>query len=388
MLLKEHLTKAILKKRGFTDAVLKKNEDIISSIKVENNNTVLIIESFLKHGEVYPALIHYLLELGYNVHLFRLEEHQKNESLCRTDFDNKRFKTFQFPIMPESDTFFELLNSYKYIFVTTLFTHDGYNFANALEKGFLEKYNKKNTFFIDHDFLSINNGLSSIEQRLFEQGKLFTLRDGIEILGHKIPFISPTWLGEYSYPEKKGKTHFICIGGGYQKNLRNFKLLFNSIDTLIQNGESNFCITFIGNTRDMLAEYLNEENEKYIKIYGFTDFQTLYKKLEESHFLIFNIDETCKEYNKYLKNGITGQYLLSLAFAKPAIILEDLAKAYKFDNCSIMYKENLVSALKNAIQLSQKDYKILQSKLEEKNNILQIQSIENLENYIPRRRIK
>lgn len=380
--IKEQLAKAIAQKRGFTDEVLKENEEIISSIEVVNDKTIAVIESFRKHAEVYPAIIYYFLEMGYDVHLFRLQEHQKDESLCRANFDKDHFKIFQFPIMPESESFFELLNSYKFIFVNTIFTHDGYNFANALDGGYLKKYNKDNVYFIDHDFVSLQKNLETIEKRMFEQNKLFVLRDGIEILGQKLPYVSPTWFGEYRTPTKKEKTHFICVGGGYQKNLRNFERLFCSLNSLIEAGNTDFDLTVIGATREMLDEYLTAENEMYINILGFATYEALYKCMEASHFIIFNIDETCNEYEKYLKTGITGSYSLSLAFSKPAIILEDLAKAYGFTEFSLMYSDDLAVVLRKAIETTQDEYQILQKRITDINNNLQKMSIKNLKTYI------
>ena len=95
---------------------------------------------------------------------------------------------------------------------------------------------------------------------------------------------------------------------------------------------------------------------------------------------MYNTDNTVNEYSKYLKLGITGSYLLNIAFAKPALVYEELAKAYELTDCSITYTDNLYSAMKKAIEFPQSEYDAMQEKLAETNIELQQQSRENLKN--------
>ena len=380
MSLQDRLNKIMAQKRGFTDVVLEENSCILNDLRNEiiNDNTIVVIESHKKHAEVYPSIIHYFLELGFNVHLYCLKEHLKENSLCRVQFDSSKFKIFAFPIMPESDEFFEHLTKYKYIFIDTIFTHDGYNFINALDKGYSQKYNKDNVYCIDHDFVSVQKGIETIEQRMIANNKTFVLRDKIEILGKKLPFVVPSWFGNYSIPQKNDKTHFISVGGGYQNNLRNFRLLFNSIDKLIDNGEVNFDVTFIGATKEMLKDLITSKNEKFLNILGFTDFFTLYNSVEQSHFLLYNIDDTCNEYEKYLNTGVSGSYALGLGFSKPAIIFEQMVDVYGLRNVSLTYGKDLYSTMQKAICMNNNDYQKICSDLAILNKNLMTQSFNNM----------
>ena len=381
--MQERLARIMAEKRKLSDTdALAVNEQLnkITSTGIAEN-TVAVIESHKKHGEVYPSAIKYFLDLGYNVHLLHLEDHKKENSLCRCNFDAARFKDFVFPRMPETEEFFKILTHYKFIFVMTMFTHDGYNFLNALEKNYMQKYNKNNVFCIDHDFVSLQKNMESIEQRFLDAGKVFVLRDGIHYKEKLLPFVSPTFFGDYKITPKNRKTNFICVGGGWQNNLRNFKLLFNNINLLIENQHTGFEVTFIGATRSMLEGFITPQNEVFLDIRGFTPFSELYDCMEQSDYILFNIDDSCNEYEKYLHLGITGSYSLALGFAKPAIIFKPLISVYNMQNAALGYtKDTFYDALLQAMQQSDKDYQTLQNNMH-KLNISCIQaSLQNLKN--------
>lgn len=382
--MKERLAKIMAQKRGVTPEILEKNNKVINQIKEfeTKNNTVAIIESHKKHAEVYPSVIKYFLDLGYNVHLFHLEEHVELDSLKNCNFDKEKFQTFAFVKMPETQEFFDLLNNYTLIFVATMFTHDGYNFLNALEENYMKKYSKENVFCIDHDFTSIQKGIQTIEQRFLDNNKVFVLRDNIKYNNKKIPFISPIYLGEYKLEKHilNNKKEFVCVGGSLQDNLRNLDLLFKSIGKLIDNGVRNFKVIFVGTTEKNLENWLTDINRPFIDIRGFLPFDEMNKTIINSDFLMYNTDNTVNEYSKYLTLGITGSYSLNIAFIKPALVYEELAKAYELDDCSILYTADLYSAMKKAIELSQSEYDAMQEKLIAKNQKLQQQSRENLKN--------
>lgn len=382
--MKERLAKIMAQKRGVTSEVLTKNNEIINLIKgtETKNNTIAIIESHKKHAEVYPSVIKYFLDLGYNVHLFHLEEHVELDSLKNCNFPKEKFQTFAFVKMPETQEFFDLLNNYTLIFVATMFTHDGYNFLNALEENYIKKYSKENVFCIDHDFTSIQKGIQTIEQRFLDNNKVFVLRDNIKYNNKNLPFISPIYLGDYKLEKHilNNKKEFVCVGGSLQDNLRNLDLLFKSIDKLIDEGINNFKVIFVGTTEKNLENWLTDINRPFIDIRGFLPFDEMNKTIINSDFLMYNTDSTVNEYSKYLTLGITGSYSLNIAFAKPALVYDELAKAYELADSSITYTDDLYSAMKKAIELPQIEYDTMQEKLIAKNQKLQQQSRENLKN--------
>lgn len=159
-------------------------------------------------------------------------------------------------------------------------------------------------------------------------------------------------------------------------------MLFSAINTLIDNNIDNFRIIFIGYTESSLNDFLNDENKKYTDIKGFVPFDIMIDLMSDADFIIYNIDESSSQYNKYLNWGITGSYNLTLAFSKPSLIYEKLAKAYKIDDCSIVYTNDLYYAMKSAIQMPEDKYKEMQTKILKINNELQEKSLQNLKDIL------
>ena len=208
------------------------------------------------------------------------------------------------------------------------------------------------------------------------------MRDNIKYNNKNLPFISPIYLGDYKLDKHilNNKKEFVCVGGSLQDNLRNLDLLFKSINKLIGEGINNFKVIFVGTTEKNLENWLTDINRPFIDIRGFLPFDEMNKTIINSDFLMYNTDNTVNEYSKYLTLGITGSYSLNIAFAKPALVYDELAKAYELADSSITYTDDLYSAMKKAIELSQSEYDIMQEKLIAKNQKLQQQSRENLKN--------
>ena len=134
-------------------------------------------------------------------------------------------------------------------------------------------------------------------------------------------------------------------------------------------------------TEKNLENWLTDINRPFIDIRGFLPFDEMNKTIINSDFLMYNTDNTVNEYSKYLTLGITGSYSLNIAFIKPALVYEELAKAYELDDCSILYTNDLYSAMKKAIDFPQGEYDIMPKKLIAKNQKLQEKSRNNLKNF-------
>lgn len=348
------------------------------------DNTVAIIESFTYHAVIQPSIIKYFLELGYNVHLYNLPSHQKSNALIRCDFNKNNFNVFTFPYFPNEQNFYDLFLNYKVIFVCTLFTHNGYNFANNMNTNYQLRYNKNNVYFIDHDLISVQKNINTIEQGLLDNNKIFVLRNNILYKNRILPFVSPIDFGNIKSTQKHSDiVNFISIGGGFTKNVHNFTALFDYIDKLIANNIKNFHISFIGVTKEHLEPYLTDDNQKYISVFGYVSFEKLYTEIEQADFILFNIDRNSNVYEKYSKYGISGSYLLSLGFRKPALVYEELSYIYNIENCCLPYNEKtFYDALVHAINMDIEDYQILQENLEALKENLQRISIENLKTVI------
>ncbi len=357
-------------------------EEIHAAITTEvNENTVALIEPHLWHSEVYPSIIKYFLDLGFSVHLFLLKENFNMKSLCRFIYNDKQLKIFQLTDMPLTQKFFDKLLKYKYIFIETLCTHQGYRFILNFEEKYLNKYCKENVYSIVHDVLSHYPTLDSPEKKFLKKHKAFVLRDGIKYNNLDVPYLAALYYGKINITHKnKNFTKFISIGGNKQ-GLRDFKSLMDSVDKLIEDNV-NFEVVFVGVSAEKISQYITEKNKNHIKIRGTISYEKLYEEIEESDFILFNISSDSKDYKKYLKGGITGSYSLCLGFAKPGVIYKDLAEAYKLDDKGITYTKDLYQALKTAANMSNEEYQTIQQKLNFAKKELETCSLKNLEEMI------
>jgi hypothetical protein len=352
-----------------------KVQDFIRNAAV-TRPTVVLFEPHAWHGQVYPAFIKYFLDLGYDVHLLVNAQEAKMDSLVNCDFPSDRFKMFPFEHFPQTQEFYEFLLNYEYLFLMTTLTHDGFHYALQLEENFLKKYNKENLYCISHELSSLKNEASTFESRMLDNDKVFVLRGGINAKGKELQFISPTDIGNIKTAPKNKKTRFISIGGVWKKNIRDFSELFDAIKSL--HGE-DFEVVFIGVGRVLLEPYLTPEIEKHITVLGKVPYGELYSEMEKADFILFNINEKSVDYEKYMRYGITGNYMNTVAFQVPGLVYEELGREYRLDETrAIHYTDDLYGAMKRAIEMPQQQYDQMQKSLGELKKELETKSLENM----------
>ena len=102
----------------------------------------------------------------------------------------------------------------------------------------------------------------------------------------------------------------------------------------------------------------------FYKIFNYNvDFPIFYKDVYNCDFIILTLDP---EYNKEYKNRkVTGSAQLSYGFVKPVLINENFKNIYNItsENSFIYNEKNFYNIMKNAINQSNKDYKIMQHNL-------------------------
>lgn len=381
--LKSRLSGIIEAKMKLSDADSSIND--VETERLKNteivDKTVAIIEPHAMHGEVYPSIIKYFMDLGYNVHLLTTISNKETNSLVRCSFDKDRFSAFYFSKIPSNQGFFDLLRRYDYILDETILTADGYYFALKLEENYINKYNKDNVFAICHDVISIQKSANP-EIRFLKKKKTFVLKDNIMFEGKNLPYIYPIYFGDIKTDKKNNnQTNFIAVGGSNKENLRNFKLLFEAIEKLIDDN-LKFNLTIVGVTKDRIEKYINEKNKNYLKTIGKVDFETLFQNVEDADYILFNIDSKCIEYEKYRDGGVTGTLNLCLGFEKPAIIFNELSEKYNLKNCSLGYDKDLYSCMKKAISLDANRYKTMQTNIHKLKEIYNKNSLNNLKMFL------
>ena len=97
------------------------------------------------------------------------------------------------------------------------------------------------------------------------------------------------------------------------------------------------------------------------------------------------LDPENKAHDRYIKDGVSGTFQLVYGFNKLCIVNSKFASVYWLDEKnSILYKENkdLTNALKLAIEMTQKEYSLIQDNLKVVSEELYKKSLANLVNML------
>ena len=144
---------------------------------------------------------------------------------------------------------------------------------------------------------------------------------------------------------------------------------------------TNFEITIIGLSGKI---DIPDELANYIKFKGKLPFAEMYKEMEKADFFLPLLDPSNEWHRRYLNETTTGSRQLILGFLKPCLINEEFANAYDFNqNNSIIYQQNnLLNAMKAAININSEEYEKLQKNLNLLAQNIYKESLQNLKDSI------
>ena len=110
----------------------------------------------------------------------------------------------------------------------------------------------------------------------------------------------------------------------------------------------------------------------------------MYKEMEKADFFLPLLDPSNEWHRRYLNETTTGSRQLILGFLKPCLINEEFANAYDFNqNNSIIYQQNnLLNAMKAAININSEEYEKLQKNLNLLAQNIYKESLQNLKDSI------
>lgn len=337
------------------------------------------VENFDFHGDCIPSYIKYFLDLGFSVDLYITKAQASSGLFDCCAFDSAKLNVYTFTKFPTSEKFFDHLAKYKFVFLLTLFCREKTYYSKLLinyfeKNGILDKF-----YCINHaTFLYPTN--KDLELKVLKH--TFTLRDGIKFNDKEYPFISPIYFGEFANKIKMQKNKivkFACFMRNVQSNMKNYSALFDAIRKLLAEGIENFEIIFTGITEQDIAQYVDESVKRHLKLVGKLPYKDMYNMVLEADYILLNIDETTKDYKKYLTGGISALCLLSLGFVRPCIIDSTLGKQYHLENSAILYEFGAIyDAMKRAITMSDDEYNQMERNLSQVAEDLKYKSIANI----------
>ncbi|MCL2242941.1 MAG: hypothetical protein FWC03_00560 [Treponema sp.] len=332
---------------------------------ITRENSCCIIEFTPFHGENFPSLTKYLLDLGYNVDVVYRKPLKKKSHSNRNDLS--LFSCFSGNIKVRIYTLSSmdmnlLLRSsaavlYKHILIVTYSDY------------------MKNSHFYGVDFTKLNPvcmmHYPDISNDYFKTNKIISPVK-MDCYDRKPPFmVSMHYFGNFLKKDKFKTTTFVTLNA-IDLPRRNLYLLFFACDKLYKKGITNFTVKVLGDGLPVPERFHNN-----FEVFGFLEYLNMFKEISDSNFFLALIDQASVEYT----NRASGSYGLSYGLKKPIILHRKFSYAPSFnDENSILYNDNdeLSDAMEKCINMSNDDYLSLVSSLEISERKLYETSVNNL----------
>ncbi|MDR1027219.1 MAG: hypothetical protein LBL46_02270 [Rickettsiales bacterium] len=344
-------------------------------------NSVLVLDFTNGHLEVLASVVHYFLELGYNVDIGLTPENIANDGIDCFNFPTDRVRVVSVDEKTRySPLFTRGFLRYDWIFLNTsdVYSAKEHNAVDYVKK-YCWQYYKNNLYFITH---GNSEWREKIPPKIARELLPFDWKiHRFPIYGHISNYLSPTWFAPVAKDSPKNKTTRFFIAGGIQnknKERRDHNILF---DALMRNG--NLRVVVIGR-RENQSESLviPDELKETLDFCGTLTYRQMYQELNKSDFILSgcNADNPVQNY-EYLKNCASGNYGLSIGFSKPLVIPTEYAKAAGLDaSTAIVYdgeRETLADAIGRAIKMTPAEYASMTKNISELRARLQSETMDN-----------
>lgn len=343
------------------------------------NNSVLLIEANVVHGECLPSHAKHLKELGYNVDVIVTPGIDKENPFCLSkslcdhyfvlnlDDMNKVFKS-------------NLIQEYKYGIIASHYLYYGPSIETAPSffDFFAVTNEPQNGFIIFEHHLDRCNPIFMKEKRVL---RLADFDDN----NSNFPSCSNTYCGEFKFHNKNKITNFISIGE-LSAFRRNSSLLIEAVSNLVANGIDNFKITIIGNGT---LENLPKNIASKFEIKGRLPFKDMYEEIANADYLLTLLDPENVDHDRYTKNGISGSFSISYSFDIPCLIPSKFAPKHYFNNSNaIIYDNNseLSETMQKCINMDNTEYSKIKNNLQNTVDTISKKSEDNLKSVLNHRR--
>lgn len=289
--------------------------------------SVLCLETLHCHGEVMPGFIKYFQDKGYNVDLVWHFDLDKLDSIALLDQTRlRRYRNWNFS--PKELLTPEKLDQYEMIFISSRTCYPGNpdgSFPNIYEvHPWLNAYKYK-IVNMEHHLEAITSPHPDNYVVLANPGNKRHMQSHIVNFPH---------FGNVRVKLEKGSPVRFIVVGSIEQHRKNFQLLLSSLKSL--NWDYHVDIIAMRNQLD-----IPKELEKRITFHQALPFRDMYRKMEESDFILALLDPDIREHARYLKSATSGTFQLAYGFRKPCIIHEAYAETFLFnDQNSLVYRSN------------------------------------------------
>ena len=314
-------------------------------------NSVLMVEFNSFHGECLPGMAKYFVDLGYNIDVCLNPAELDIEPFA--DFNSDKIKLFK----TSKATLKRILTSD----VIEKYAHVYINSDQIYDQGFVPvfDYIGSNIKFPEGKIITLCHHAEKFDEIEPKSDKfaVVTLNNLPILEGRNYAMVNAHYFGDFKRTTKNNVVNFICVGI-IESARKNHSLLFDAVDYLLQRGINNFKITIVargGNLR------IPQHIRPYLDFKGRLSYKDMYTELKKADFYLPLFDVENHDHERYLTCGSSGSYQLIYGFTLPCIIPHKFqTKVNGFNNeNSLGYEQNadLGSAMKTAIEMTEKQYK-------------------------------
>lgn len=331
------------------------------------DNSVLIIEFNPYHGETLPGFIKYFEDLNYNIDILIDSTLYKDKALSNFNYKklNKIFVFNKFDII-NNILLFPVIKKYNIVFFNSyVFTLD----------------NKRQSIFVYKEKVLDNmNKYICVEHNAFyDFERNIDKNRTVTLLPNSFcsKYINPHYYFEKKLNNKNKITKF-AIFAREENSLKNIQLLIDSVKKIIDIGINNFNLILVGRINKLNIDITGYE--KYIAFTGYLDYESLYKEVQLSDFILPMLDPNIEDHKRFLED-VSGTFQLIYGFGKIPIIHSFFSYRYGFNKeNALIYNNNdeLVESIKYAINMTNDEYLKKSKMIFEYSDILYKESLENL----------
>lgn len=292
------------------------------------NKTVLIMEPNDFHGEVILGYAEYFLLLGYDVDIVVTPNQMKGNpfSLCQREnvhyyaIDEFLFKRLL--ALPKA-------KEYAHVLFSSIDGMHG-SVVRYVSDGMYAK-----TLAVLHNKVHLDKPDNKM---LYDDNRLIVLRNFSG--DSKLYEVNPHYFGEVNPAPRNEVINFITVGLLDPKR-RNGSLIIDAVRGLLKNGFKNFKVTII--CRRKTGKF-PKDVAPYIEAKVGLKYDAMYREMEKADYFLPLLDPTNEGQREYLSLLSTGSIQLILGFLCPAVINDEFAAAYGFDDKNaVIYKNNEVA---------------------------------------------
>jgi len=320
------------------------------------NNSILIFEKNYYHYECTPGFTKYFLDLGFNVDIIMTNIGYESFIFF------ERTKKLRFFILDNnknniSDEYLEKYTENFKKYLAILFQTMNNNVKYFCNK--LNLFKGKNSIFVYHNYAQMRN--FDFHNKIRSWTLLNFSNLALEV--------NPHYFGKIKLRDKNKLTKFFIVS----TEKRNYDQLV-SASAILKNENFHFQVVVTGRTQIFNPQRIPTNIKDKFLFNLYLSYQNLLKIIETIDFIIITLDRNNPRDNDYNKRKSTGSAQIVYGFLKPCLINNDFANTYRMNNeNSIIFnnsKDSLYFAMREAIMMTNEEYKKKQYNLKKTADII------------------